>query len=263
MNIFEKRRIQEQVERDLREASSQRSRDRRVERDLKKAQSTGNVSYFLKKQSDSNEILRSALATVDPSFQQPSVEYQKSLTTTATQRTLDQKLQQIQPSPETILPPRPNDDLIYSLTVEDTELRWLPYGGGSSSPHPWQILLRTNDETYEYKIEVNSRLYSGLESWSDIEVGGLDGWANASVGYVILFGVVDDGVCTEANIQSGQGSLPTRITFSEDIQTGFAVQLGYLFEQDNVFFVRQNAFHNFTLINVCVSGKPAIYPMAI
>jgi len=136
---------------------------------------------------------------------------------------------------------------------------------GSILRHPWKILLRTIPDTdppeYEFKVESASRLYSGLASWDDIEVDGLDEWANASEGYVVLLGVVENGECTEASIQR-QSTLSDRIDFVDSEQNSFTAQLGYIYEQDEVLLVRQNAFHNFTLTNICVNGRPAIYPFA-
>jgi hypothetical protein len=123
MNIFEKKDLQEQVERDIRRAEFN---NKKIQRDFKKAQSSGIVSSFLKQQAASNEAIRSALATIDTSAssaQQPQVQYQTPISATQA-RSIEQRLQQSQPSPESILPPRPNDSDTYFLAVENTELSW-------------------------------------------------------------------------------------------------------------------------------------------
>ena len=144
----------------------------------------------------------------------------------------------------------------------------LPASGGvlsSSLIHPWQILLRVVPESdppeYEFKVELNSRLYSGLSSWSNIEITDIGTWKEVSLGYVVLFGVVDGGVCTEASIEI-QETLSDRMDFVDGSQTSFATQLGYLYQEGDAWIVRQNAFHNFTLVDTCVSGVSAIYPIA-
>jgi hypothetical protein len=138
-------------------------------------------------------------------------------------------------------------------------------GEGSVPPHPWQILLENrstgNTPNFQYKIEPASRLYRGLDSWSNIDVTGIGEWRPASAGYITLFGVVDNGSCTGASIQN-QSQLSDRIDFVGENQNSFTVQLGFIFSEENSLVVRQNAFHNFTIIDTCVGGKLAIYPLA-
>jgi hypothetical protein len=134
--------------------------------------------------------------------------------------------------------------------------------GGGEAPHPWQILLRTENDNVEYKVESASSLYSGLGSWDSVEITGLDVWQGASEGYVVLKGVVSNGACSSASIEI-QGGLDDRIEFSDDDQTSFTTQIGFIFEEGDSLSVRQNAFHNFTLIDSCVNGNSAIYPIAI
>lgn len=129
--------------------------------------------------------------------------------------------------------------------------------------HPWKIILRSNEETFEYKIELNSALYSGLGNFTNIAITGLDFWAPASVGYLYLFGIVENGICTEASIQGPEEIPSDRIDFVGDEQNSFSTILGYIYDDENGnFFVKQDAFHNFTLLDVCVNGRPAIYPLA-
>lgn len=140
-------------------------------------------------------------------------------------------------------------------------------GGGVIPPHPWQVLLRTVPNTdpveYEYRVDLNSTLYSSLGSFSNIAVTGLNFWAEASVGYLYLFGVVSNGVCTEASIQ-GPTSIPSdRIDVVDEAQTSFSSIIAYLYiDGDGGIAVQQRAFHNFTLIDSCVNGVSAIYPIA-
>jgi hypothetical protein len=136
-------------------------------------------------------------------------------------------------------------------------------GGGSVPPHPWQIRLTTNDEGETlYLVEYNSNLYAGLASYANVEVTGLDSASFISVGYVVLTGTVVNLACSGANV-SINSVLPERIKFSGDTQTEFSVIIGYLYQDESeAWNVRQNAFHNFTLTNFCINGKPAIYPIA-
>jgi len=128
MNLFEKRAAREKLEQEIRETRLGRAKDKRIEREFKQAQATNSVSFFLKKESQSNKDLRAALSQIDPSLQfsqQPSVEYKPTTNsankTNQATRAADQK----QNSIETILPPRPNDNKLYVLCVRDTELQWI------------------------------------------------------------------------------------------------------------------------------------------
>jgi hypothetical protein len=132
------------------------------------------------------------------------------------------------------------------------------------APHPWQIRLGTDiDGNTTYLVEFNSKLYSGIGSWTNIAITGLDSAATISEGYLILFGVVSGGVCTEASIQGPQSVVSDRIDFAGSDQISFAVQLGYLYQDGAGWVVLQQAFQDLTLMSVCVDGKAAIYPMAI
>jgi hypothetical protein len=149
-----------------------------------------------------------------------------------------------------------------ALTFQNGEIEWNPIEATSSLFHPWKISLRETDGGTEFKVELNSRLYSGLGNWDNIDVAGLNSWSGVSEGYIILFGVVEDGVCTEASIEGPQSTLSDRIDFVDEEQNSFAAQLGYLYQEDDDWRVRQNAFHNFTLMDFCVNAKTAIYPVA-
>ena len=129
MNIFEKRKAQEQVEKDMREARLESVRSKREERDLRKAQSTGRVSSFLNSRSQSDETLRATLGVIqanDPLSQaQATIEYQKAVGETVEGvRQVSAGGSDAMVSTETVLPPRPNDNLLYVLCVKNSELIW-------------------------------------------------------------------------------------------------------------------------------------------
>jgi len=138
-------------------------------------------------------------------------------------------------------------------------------GGGGAPNHPWAVTIRkdTESETYQYKVDYNSTLYKGLGSFDNIAVTGLDSWATASVGYLYLFGVVNFGICTAASIQGPEEIPSNRIDFTDDNQTSFSALIAYLYDDGNGgIAVQQRAFHDFTLVDLCVNGGPTIYPIA-
>lgn len=135
MNIFEKRKAQEQVEKDMREARSESAKSKREGRDLKKAQSTGRVSSFLNSRSQSDEVLRATLGVIrasDPLSQaQATVQYQQKI------GEVTNGIRQVSsggiggtPKVGSELPPRPDDSEVYFLASENTELKWELGGGG-------------------------------------------------------------------------------------------------------------------------------------
>jgi hypothetical protein len=130
MNIFEKRKAQEQVEKDMREARSESAKSKREGRDLKKAQSTGRVSSFLNSRSQSDEVLRATLGVIqasDPLSQaQATVQYQQKIGD-VTNGIRQVSSGDIGGSSQAVgeLPPRPNDNILYVLGVRNTELQWI------------------------------------------------------------------------------------------------------------------------------------------
>ena len=129
MNIFEKRKAQEQIEKDMRESRIESVRSKREDREVRKAQSTGRVSSFLNRRSESDEVLRATLGVIranDPLSQaQATIEYQKAVGETA------EGVRQISSggsggsaSTETILPPRPNNNEAHFLASQNAELKW-------------------------------------------------------------------------------------------------------------------------------------------
>ena len=83
MNIFEKRKAQEQIEKDMRESRIESVRSKREDREVRKAQSTGRVSSFLNRRSESDEVLRATLGVIQAngplSQAQATIEYQKAV----------------------------------------------------------------------------------------------------------------------------------------------------------------------------------------
>jgi len=140
-----------------------------------------------------------------------------------------------------------------------------------SKTHPWKILLRvipnTNPKQYEFKVEANSNLYSGLGGWNTIEVAGLDTWQEANTGVVILAGNIENFQCTDAVIFLDDGDLEERVVFSGDppnqFQTNFSTKLGsFSLLGGNGPSLVQEAFPIFTLMQNCVDSVPVIYPFA-
>jgi hypothetical protein len=301
MNIFEKKEQRERLEKEIQQAKKSVSQQKRTDRELKKVQSGGRVSSFLKRQSENNSVLSATIdmATAPDALAlgQAIIQYQGAINDSKKDFLQRDPIATPSipfeggglPAGETfgdilywdplaggddeeegggdwvVLPaPEENEEEeneLKALTFQNGEIEWNPIEATSSLVHPWKIYLRETDGGTEFKVELNSRLYSGLGSWNNISVDGLNSWSGVSGGYIILFGVVEDGVCTEASIEGPQTTLSDRIDFVDEEQNSFAVQLGFLYQSDDSWQVRQNAFHNFTLINTCVNGIPSIYPM--
>ena len=136
-------------------------------------------------------------------------------------------------------------------------------GGGDSTIHPFKIYSRVNNGTPEVKVESASSVYSGFGSFATTAITGLDSWTGASQGYVVVKGEVSaGGTVTSQEILWGQGSLGSRITFSEETQTGYNFPIAYLYFDGPALKIRQLAFTDKTLVTVCVTGKAATYPIS-
>lgn len=136
-------------------------------------------------------------------------------------------------------------------------------GGGRSVPHPFKIYRRAMDEVVEFKVELESKVYSGLGSFEITEITGLDSWTAAEVGYVIILGVLSGSSVTSQEILWGQESLGNRITFEEDTQTEYRVPIAYLYlDENDSLKIRQLAFIDKTIVTVCVNGKGGAYPIS-
>ena len=139
-------------------------------------------------------------------------------------------------------------------------------GGGTLPPHPWQVVLRVNEnKTVDYKIESSSSLYTSFKTWSSISVAGIGNWQSVSEGFLLLKGTVNTGVVQSAEIEGPTSGLGNRMTFSggtPNEQTDFRALIAYIYQVEENWFVRQYAFHNFTMTHLCVDGRPAIYPFA-
>lgn len=137
-------------------------------------------------------------------------------------------------------------------------------GGGDATIHPFKIYKRVEDGLEEVKVESASSVYSGISSFTTIPITGLDFWTTASVGYVIILGVISGGIVTSQEIIWGQPTLGSRISFSGGAQTGYRVPIAYLYRDENGSLrIRQLSFTDKTIMDSCVDGNPAKYPMAI
>jgi hypothetical protein len=151
------------------------------------------------------------------------------------------------PNPTAFLPP---PDSYYIAT-------------GETIAHPWKIELRTNPNTQNYEIRVSSesRLFSGIENWSTVGISNLGSWVSLSYGYVVLSCGVSGSNPTSGSVNFGS-SFGNRISISGTNQTGFRFLLGNVISENSSPKIKQYAFHNLTIFQTCVDGKPAIYPIA-
>lgn len=122
--------------------------------------------------------------------------------------------------------------------------------------HPWKITIRTVENSYEYAIETASRLFDGFGGES-IEVNGADGeFRNLEEGfYFIEVDFNEDGDIEQAQIQIGE-DIGDLIETSGDPpeQTKLRQEIGYVYFEDDVPKVKQNAWHNYTLLNTGING---------
>ena len=123
--------------------------------------------------------------------------------------------------------------------------------------HPWEITLETVKDSRKYKIEESSRLFDGFGG-NAVTVGGADGvLRNLEEGfYFIEVDFSQDGAITEAQIQIANDIGPLVVS-SGGRQTKLRQQIGevYIDNNDNRR-IRQTAWHNFSLFDICRNGVP-------
>lgn len=145
--------------------------------------------------------------------------------------------------------------------VEVTPQQVVGGGGGGSVAHPWKITTRTVPESdppeYEYAIEPTSKLFNGFGG-TQVTVIGADGVFRSvgEGGYCFIEVNFSNGAVQQAQIQINENIGPFIVT-SGTSQT-LRQQIGYIyFDSDSgVPIVIQNAWHNYTLFDVCRNGVP-------
>lgn len=133
-------------------------------------------------------------------------------------------------------------------------------GGGSSILHPWAIYKKTEDSVTYFKIELNSRVYSGTGSYDNIAVTGLNAWIGAQEGYILLKGTVVENEVTAHSIEWGEDGSTPRAEFdgTSKEQTDVTIRLGYAYLDEDNWKIRQDVFGQLTLITTCYDGKPCL-----
>lgn len=152
-------------------------------------------------------------------------------------------------------------------TVEDFILS-SPSGEVQIPPHPWKITIEDTSTgptpNFQYKIEPASRLFNGFGG-NSITVNGTDGvFRNIETGYYILeISFTETGAVEQAQIEISE-DFGDALEFEGDPekQTKAKIRIGFVYEEEEVYRVRQNAFHNFTLVDACRNGIPIKFPIA-
>jgi hypothetical protein len=141
-------------------------------------------------------------------------------------------------------------------------------GGGKAPPHPWQITIEDKSTgptpNFQYKIEPASRLFNGFGG-NSITVNGADGvFRNIETGYYILeISFSENGTVEQAQIEiSANFGNGVETSGSPAKQTKARVRIGFVFLEGENYIVRQNAFHNFSLVDACRNGVPIKFPIA-
>jgi hypothetical protein len=161
-----------------------------------------------------------------------------------------------------------NTQLSFSEGQPDEGLVLSAPTGSEPIPHPWQILLRiipeTNPPQYEAKIESASLLYKEIGSFDNISVDNIGTWEPAGEGFIILEVEFADGEADSAEVLFKEANKGNAVTFVSGEQTKFRYSIGYLYrDESNSLLLRQDCFGQLALVEICVSGKPAQYPISI
>lgn len=214
---------------------------RRVLREVKRYERTGRVSSWLASEFTKAQALRDT--TSKKAQEQPESVPSSSIGATV---------------------PIPNAPTGY----EFKPIEFTPPPTTEFPPHPWQITIRTvpesNPPEYEYQIESSSRLFDGVDG-EEISVDGADGeWRNLDEGFFFIeIDFKEDGTVEQSQIQIEE-SVGNRVESSGDppTQTKARQRIGYVYFDEDTPKVRQEAFHNFTLLYTGVNGVVCKIPFA-
>lgn len=218
-----------------------KSLGRKTVREIRRAQSTGRISNWLAQETlkfQSQQEASRAVGYSDSSSGFRSINQPQSFS--------------LDPNPQ-------SDKYISSYLGKDPTTTTT--GGGDTPAHPWKITIRTTPDSdppeYEYKIEPASILFDGFGG-TQVDVSGADGvFRNVEEGYYFIEVDFSGGDVDQAQIQI-DGNIGEFVETSGDPpeQTKLRQQIGYVFFEDGVPKVRQNAWHNYTLFDACRNGAP-------
>lgn len=132
-------------------------------------------------------------------------------------------------------------------------------GGESSPSHPWKITIRTVPESdppeYEYAIESASRLFNGFGGIA-VDVAGADGvFRPVEEGFYFIEVEFTDGEIDQAEIKITE-DMGASVETEGGKQKKLKQQIGYVYFEDEVPKIRQYAWHNYSLFDVCRDGGP-------
>ena len=154
------------------------------------------------------------------------------------------------------------DGNAHGYRIEETEDGWRlvleEAEGASGVDHPWRI----SRVGAAFKVELASAVYSGVAGFSGLTITGLDTVTTATAGYVVCeLNITQGNTSTPPSATGGSivwnlSALPSRITSTKTI-----IPLGYIYAAANgALAVRQLAFQNFSLVNMCVNGASSLVP---
>lgn len=132
-------------------------------------------------------------------------------------------------------------------------------GGGDTPAHPWKITIRKIPESpqYEYAIEPASKLYEGFGG-GEIEINGADGkFRDLELGFYFIEVDFNNGEIQQAGIKTGDeiGEL-FETEGDPPQQTKLRQQIGYVYLENNAPKIRQNAWQNYSLFQICSDSTP-------
>ena len=136
--------------------------------------------------------------------------------------------------------------------------------------HPFYIhsLTKTVDgvPTTWFGVDYNSSVRDGV-SWTNVTITGLlttpsptdddAGWQDSAVGYIYLEGGMEaDGTCSSISVEVGAADMSEkpRIESDSGVQTVWRAIIGYVWQDGDTWYVRQEASRDFTLMYVVVNG---------
>lgn len=137
-------------------------------------------------------------------------------------------------------------------------------GGGSSAPHPFQVTLQLDGSNWQRKIDLNSRFFTNLGSFSQTSVPNLNTWANASAGYILLEGTITSNSISSLAFVSAEtrgDAITLTGTSPNQTQSKFRISIAYIYEDGDGLSVQQEVHGHLAGTRICFGGVTCIYPL--
>lgn len=176
-----------------------------------------------------------------------------------------------QPFASSTLETQPVSKLNNAAEPDDLEVSSPSRQGSKPLDHPFRLIERADENGVQiFGVDPNSSIYKSFGNFTSVvTINGLNDFDERQSGYVVLEGLVTNGVAQGGTILWGESDLGERATYTgtspNQVQTKYRLYIGYLYsdglDQPSILIL-QNSHSNYTLTQACVNGVVTLTPVA-